>query len=861
MRIFRWIFLSVIALVMTIAGAAAYTIYEDYWKELPTLQGVRDYTPPVATRIYDRDGGLIDEVYTERRYLVPIDQIPTHVRSAFVAAEDSEFYSHKGIDFIGITRAMMANLKAGAVVQGGSTITQQVVKALILTPERSYDRKLREALLALRLETEFSKSEILELYLNQIYFGDGNYGVKAAAESYFAKELADITIAEAALLAGLPQAPSRYSPTRNPEAAHKRKRYVLRRMLEEGFINQGDYHAAMREEIVIASSAADASRVRGYYTEYVRLKLEEVVGKDSAYSQGFDVHTSMDSRLQAFADLAVRRGLEKVDLMLGYRGPYRPGAEEEGDADVPPHFGRSAAAGKALLPETLYRARVTAVEKESLTVQLGERQATVETKSLRWASRTKDRTIKVGDYVAVRTSRPGEPAPEEKEAADGDAEEPSKVEPLALHLGQVPELQAALIAVDLTDGGLVSMVGGYDFLDSQFNRATQAKRQPGSAFKPFIYSAALDNGLTPASVVYDEPIQYQDHDKVWAPQNYSRDYYGLTTLRTALEKSRNVVTVKVLDAVGVNRTVEYLKAFEFEKPIGRHLSIALGSEEMTLMDLTSAYTVFANGGTKIDPVVVRRISNADDRTVWADRPAEKQAISKQTAALITSMLEGVVQRGTAVRVRALGRPVAGKTGTTNDQRDAWFMGYTPDMVVGVWVGYDDHRRSMGKIGTGSQMAAPIWLEFMKNALEGKPVRYFETPEGINCVTIDSATGFRADINTEKPFLECFKEGTEPRPAEVFGITPPPGYVDPNAPPPTAPYPGWQQPPAVYRPNYEQPRPVDPREARRQMIQGYRSPPAPQREADPEDNRIRDDAVLKPLHSQQNRDGGVRTSPR
>jgi penicillin-binding protein 1A len=863
MRIFRWIFFIVVAVVLTIAGAVAFTIYKDYWKELPTLQGIRDYTPPVATRIYDRDGTLIDEVFTERRYLVPIEKIPKHLRNAFVAAEDAEFYSHRGIDVIGISRAMLANLKAGGVVQGGSTITQQVVKALILTPERSYDRKLREALLAIRLETEFSKEEILELYLNQIYFGDGNYGVKAAVESYYGKELHQVTVAEAALLAGLPQAPSRYSPTRNPEAAHKRKRYVLRRMLEEGFINQGDYHKAMREEIEIASSSVDASRPRGYYTEYVRLKLEEVVGKDSAYSQGYDVFTAMDSRLQNFADLAVRRGLEKIDLLTGYKGPYRPASEEEGTAaDVPPEYGRSAPPKGPLIAETLYRARITEVGKDSLSVKLGERDGTVNTKSLRWASVTKDRTLKVGDYVAVRSSMPGEPGPEPEpetpeelveqgdESPQAPVEQADPEELLSLFLGQIPELQAGLIAIDIESGGLAAMVGGYDFLESQFNRATQAQRQPGSAFKPFIYSAALDNGLTPASVVYDEPIEYQDNDTIWAPQNYSRKYYGLTTLRTALEKSRNIVTVKVLDAVGVRRAVEYLKSFQFEGTIGPHLSIALGSVEMTLFDLTSGYTVFANEGVKIDPVVVKRITDSSDRTIWADRPAHDRAIPATTAALVTSMLEGVVKRGTGVRIRALGRPAAGKTGTTNDQRDAWFVGYTPSLVVGVWVGYDDHRRSMGRIGTGSQMAAPIWLDFMKNALEGLPVRHFETPEGINCVTIDTATGFRADLDTEKPFLECFKEGTEPRPAAVYGITVPgaPGYPGyPGGPAPGDP--NYGQPPGIFIPQNGQDR------------ADYRQAPTPQRGADPDDGLIRDDKVLKPLPKKQTSGNAFRIYPR
>ncbi len=823
MRIFRWIFLSVVLLVATIAGAAAFTLYEEYWKELPPIDGVGAYTPPVATRMYAADGSLVDELFTERRYLVSIDKIPLFVRNAFIASEDAGFYSHHGVDFLGIARAMLANLKAGGVVQGGSTITQQVVKALVLTPERSYQRKLREAMLALRLERELSKERILELYLNEIYFGDGNYGVKAAARAYFDKDLDELTVAEAALLAGLPQAPSRYSPTRNPEAAGNRKRYVLRRMLDEGFINQGQYHEALRQEIEIRSPADARQEVRNYYTEHVRMRLEELVGKDAIYKGGYSVYTAMNPAHQREAERAVARGLERLDVELGYRGPRREPWPEGGNP------WRTPVDGDPLLAEVAYDARVTGVGKENLDVAVGNRRARVSIKGLHWAYGTKDRSFHVGDRIAVRTGKPGQAGPEV--AADAP-------QPLELYLTQIPELQGALIAIDIESGGITAMAGGYDFLRSQFNRVTQAKRQPGSAFKPFIYAAALDNGLTPASVVYDEPVQYVDNGETWSPKNYSRKYYGLTRLREALEHSRNVVTVKILDAVGVGRVVDYLGRFRFDAKLSPHLSLALGTEELTLADLAAAYTPFADEGRKLTPIEISRITASDGRVMWAERPRRDDAISPQTAALVTSLLEGVVQRGTATRVRALGRPVAGKTGTTNDQKDAWFLGYTPGLVVGVWVGFDDHRRSMGRMGTGSHAAAPIWLEFVSSVLEGQPVRDFEIPEGIRCVNIDPATGFRTDAGTARPFLECFKEGTEPQEYRPYNFWPTPGEEPSGGYDPSG---SWADP-SYAGPHYA-PRPpgaanpppagdADPR---------YREAPSP----DEGPGMIRDDPVMRP----------------
>ncbi len=791
MRLLRWMVTVVLVVATTVACATVFFVYENYWKTLPSVDPLLEYDPPVATRVRDAQGRLVEEFFVEKRYFTPIDRIPAHVRQAFIAAEDADFYSHYGFDALGIVRAAVANARAGDVVQGGSTITQQVVKSLLLSPERSYERKLREILLAIELERRLDKDHILELYLNQIYFGDGNYGVEAAARAYFATSAEQLTVAQAALLAGLPQAPSRYSPTRNLDAAIKRQRYVLEQMLAQGLINSGAYQQAVREEIVIQPKS-EPGGLRNYYTEAVRLYLEDNFGKDAPYSSGYDVWTAMDGELQAMAQSAVRHGIENVDGLLGYRGAVahlegaeyeqRLAAEQGADPSAP------------LDPSRRYEGLVTEVGKSTITVALAGRSWEIATGKVSWSRRADHRGFRRGDVLEVSTRQPGK-------EFDADAEE-------RLWLAPRPEVEAALVAIDVANGRVVAMVGGYDFAGSQFNRAIQAHRQPGSAFKPFIYSAALDNGYTPATVVYDEPVEYMDNGKIWSPQNYSRKYYGPTTVRAALENSRNVVTIKLVDSVGVDRVVNYVSNFGFDARIGRNLSIGLGTTELTPLDLTAAYTVFANGGVKVEPVTILRVQDNAGRVLRETYPQRYPVISPQTAALVTSMLRGVVQRGTGRRAAALGRPAAGKTGTTNDQRDAWFIGFTPEMVVGVWVGFDDHSRSMGRPGTGGTVAAPIWLEFMQQALAARPVKDFEIPDGIRCVNIDPRTGLRASQYTKAPQLECFKAGTEPvdyQPMWIWGDTPdgtapatgaptgpdtPPGDGQPQAPPPS---------PGVFRP--------------------------------------------------------------
>lgn len=716
-------------------GRLASTIYNQYWNELPSIEDLARYEPPVATRVYDKDGGLVGAFFFERRYLTPIRDIPTVARQAFVAAEDSDFYSHRGIDLTSIVRAMIANMRAGNIVQGGSTITQQVVKALLLTPERSYRRKLREVLLSIKLERALSKDEILYLYLNQIYLGDGNYGIGAATRSYFGKEPSELTLPEAALLAGLPQAPSRYSPTRNPEGASTRQRYVLARMREEGLITEGAHQAALNTVIEIRPRTAARKRVGNYYTEYVRRHLEDNFGKEALYYGGFRVYTAMDMGLQRAAEEAVRRGAAAVDAKLGYLGPI----DRMTPKALAARLGQAPEGPDELSPNQIYRAVVVTAAGGRADVLVGPHSETVSVADIRWHPDIEgaDRKLVAGDIVEVALGDGG-----------------------SLKLTQSRHSEAALVAIDPAQGAVRALVGGHDFSRTEFDRATRAARQPGSAFKPLVYAAALDNGYTPASVVLDAPIQWVDHDSVWSPQNYSRRYYGPTTLRHALEKSRNVVTVRVVQDLGASTIVDYVSGFGFERPIGRNLSVGLGTSETSLLEITSAYAVFANAGEKVGPVFITRIEDASGRLVANLKPQRRRVMSEQTAYLITSMLEGVIESGTGKVVRSINRPVAGKTGTTNDQRDAWFIGFTPELAAGVWVGYDDER-TLGPSGTGGRMAAPVWLEFMQSATKEHPISGFPMPEGIVCVNIDRATGRRASLETEDPFLECFKEGTEP----------------------------------------------------------------------------------------------------
>ena len=736
-RMWRRIAAGVALLGLVTVGVAGWLVYQEVSANLPPVDKLLRYQLPVATRVYADDGSLLGEFYTEKRYLVSIAQIPPVVRQAFIAAEDSNFYRHKGVDVLGIARAMIANLTAGGVVQGGSTITQQVVKALLLTPEKSYERKAKEVLLALRLERQLSKDEILYLYLNLIYLGNGAYGVGAASQEYFGKDVGDLTLAEAALLAGLPQAPSRYSPVRHWTNAKLRQRYVLERMAREKYVTWEEAEAALKAplQLVRHEPQTPTYLAAAHFVEYVRRLLEERYGGTAPYQAGLNVYTTVNLSLQKAAETAVRAGVDAL-------GQGRPKAHPIKHLDA-----REAASVLAVMRGAKVTAPAIGRPAHALILGPGDGG------SLRvQVNRTSGRLLATAEHPLPPGLVPNDLVAVRRVAGPGDTPQ--------FALEAEPQLEGALVSIDLATGYVKAMVGGYDYERSQFNHATQALRQPGSAFKPFIYAAALDRGYTPASVIVDEPIVLTGGHQSWMPHNYDEKFNGPTTLRDALTFSRNVVTVKVAQNIGLNYLVGYLPRFGFGRPFQKNLSISLGSAEVTLLELTRAYTVFANQGRRVDPIFITKITDPHGAVLEEFKPHSESVLSPETAYLITSMLESVVQRGTGKRVRALGRPVAGKTGTTNDMHDAWFIGYTPEVATGVWVGYDSER-SLGKDHTGGHVSAPVFLAYMQAALGDSPVHDFAVPEGITFVSMEPGTGRRASPDSTSAMLECFKQGTEP----------------------------------------------------------------------------------------------------
>jgi penicillin-binding protein 1A len=741
--------------LLMVAVIGAFGAYRHLAADLPRIDSLVDYRPPIISSVYADDGRKIGEFYTERRIVIGLDQIPQRLRQAFVAAEDSRFYQHRGIDLVSIARAFFKNLEAGTIVQGGSTITQQVTKSFLLTPERSYSRKIKEAILAYRIDRVFSKDEILYLYLNQIYLGHGAYGVAAAAENYFDKPVADLSLAECAMLAGLPQAPSRYSPFSHPERARQRQRYVLNRMVEEGMVSPAEARVAAETELEIKPRRNWFFEEVPVYTEHVRRYVIERYGEKRLLNDGLQIYTAVDTAAQKAARNEIDKGLRALDKRRGYRGPLEQltaeGAKEwiaHRTADDPP------------VPGEIREAVVTAVDDRSgkVRVDLGPRAGVIQMAGMQWARpldpvsgkaagrlETPGQILKVNDLVQVRV-----------EAAGQDAA------PLTLALEQVPRVEGALLCLENGTGQVKAMIGGRDFAASQFNRAVQSRRQPGSAFKPIIYAAAIDKGYTPASMLIDAPIIYHDEarDFTWKPRNYGRRFHGPTSLRRALAQSRNVVTVKLLRDIGVPYVIDYARRLGITSPLAPNLSIALGSSGVSLLELVQAYSVFANRGERVAPIFVTRIVDRDGRVLEEAEDRREPVISPATAYIVTSLLESVVQEGTGQRVKALGRPVAGKTGTTDDLHDAWFMGYTAGFTTGVWVGFDDDT-PLGEGETGARAASPIWLGFMQTLLQDRPVEVFTVPEGVVFAKIDAETGLLAIAESRETRFECFKEGTEP----------------------------------------------------------------------------------------------------
>jgi penicillin-binding protein 1A len=775
-RIFKYILLTCIGLGLSgILGLGVAYFYVA--SSLPRVETLSDYRPPLITRIYSDDGTIIAEYSQERRILVPIDQLPWQLVQAFVAAEDSNFFKHKGLDLLSILRAALKNVKAGGIAQGGSTITQQVAKQLLLTSERSFSRKFKEAILARRMENALTKKEILYLYLNQIYLGHRAYGVEAAAQNYFDKSVEELTLAECAILAGLPQAPSRYSPYRHYKRAIERQQYVLQRMTEEGYVTPAEAEEARLEQVEIRPRLNTHLKETAYFNEQVRRYLEERFGTKQLYTGGLEVYTSINIPMQQAAEKAVRDNLRAHDKRQGYRA-LEPPLDELAQINFLEEQLESLKE-QPLKPGRLIRALVTGGNTEQIDCQLGEREGHIKIKNSRWAApisvvssdvepsgnaeRGKSTRIPIGAIIEVEVLQIPETGP------------------LQLALDQHPLGQGALIASAPETGQIKAMVGGYDFGESQFNRAIQAKRLPGSAIKPIIYAAALDKGYTPGSIILDTPLIYEELDKkgelsAWKPRNYEEKFYGPTSFRHALAHSRNVVTIKILEDIGVRYVANYSRKLGIETPLTRDLTLALGSTAVTPIEMLNAYSVFANGGVRVSPSYINKIVDRTGRILESIDPADfatgmdadqrmirkpqRRVISSETAYLITNIMESVVREGTGWRAKALGRPSAGKTGTTNDLKDAWYIGYIPQLACVSWVGYDQER-PLGQNETGSKAAAPAWVNFMQEAIKQYPAKDFAIPDEIEFYPIEELTGKLLADDDPKARIEAFASGTAP----------------------------------------------------------------------------------------------------
>jgi len=756
-------------LVVLFVGGVGVWGYRHYMSGLPNVEPLHRYTPSRMTRVFAAGGEEIGSFYLERRIPIAIDQVPERLRQAFVDTEDARFFTHHGIDPQAIARAFVANVTEGHVAQGGSTITQQLAKVLLLTPERTLDRKIKEALLAVKIEHQFSKEEILEMYLNQIYFGSGAYGIASAAQTYFGKTPAALTLAEMATLAGLPKAPTAFNPRLDPKRAWARRAVVLARMYDEHHISLTERRLAEAEPFHLTSVANSMGEVDDFL-ELIRRRLTELYGHQAVYREGLDVYTTLDLALQKAAFRAVRNGVVTYDRRHHYRGPLAHHTraeielfERDHTKDKPDSWGHLAAV-------------VTGVDDQGVTVWVAGNKARLPFATFNWAGRrVVDPTrpevvtfeqakrpaevVAVGDEVLVRR-RPGE-----KQAV--------------YELAQLPAVEAALVSLRPADGAILALVGGKDFAASEFNRAVQARRQPGSSFKPFIYGAAIAEGRTPATIYLDSPIIYDDESlaRSWRPANYEQRFYGPTPLRDGLVHSRNVITIRLLQDIGVRRAVAFARRCGITSPLDADLSLALGASVVSPLELTSAYATFANGGLHVEPTAIERVVSAGGKLLFEARPVPQQVIPPAVAYVVTDMLRDVVRRGTgrSVGEALAGWPVAGKTGTTNDYNDAWFLGYTPQIATGVWVGFDE-LKSLGKRETGARAAAPIWTEFMQAALAGKPRRPFTVPPEVRWRRVDTKSGLLPRAGeVAGARMECFIAGHEPSeeapPAAAAGGSP------------------------------------------------------------------------------------------
>ena len=828
LRLFGFLFTAGVIVFLTGAAIAAYILWQ-FSQELPDYEALADYEPKVMTRLHANDGRLIAEYAREERIYVPVETVPDVAIHAFLSAEDKNFFEHGGIDIPAIMRAVVTNIRNymnGQRLVGASTITQQVAKNFLLSNERSLQRKVQEAMLAIRMERAFDKAKILELYLNEIYFGMGSYGIAAASLNYFGKELHELEIHEAAYLAALPKAPNNYHPFRDTERAISRRNWVIGQMHDNGYVTAQQAQAAADQGLDVDPRPFRGSVFAGdYFAEEVRRTLVARYDEQGLYGGGLSVRTTLDPELQVKARKALREGLVAYDRRHGWRGPVdtidtsgdwgRKLADKEVYGDIEPWrlsvilkvSEDSAVAG--LRPQ-----RTNSGELEGT-----RREVTIPVEEIEWARKQVMKgdvgvrgpevdaaidVLSVGDVVYIA---PPSAAPDQQESAQQAAETKRiagyHVRPgvdTGWRLMQVPEVNGAITVMDPHTGRVLAHAGGFSFDRSQFDRGIQALRQPGSAFKPFVYTAALDNGYTPSSIILDAPIAVEQPGEqgLWRPKNYGDKFYGPSTLRLGVEKSRNLMTVRLAQDVGMPIIREYARRFGVYDDLMPVLSMALGAGETSLMRMVAGYSMLVNGGKKITPTMIDRIQNRYGETVWRHDQREcvgcdaeawlgqqepelidnrDRVVDAMTAYQMVSILEGVVERGTGQRAQKIGKPVGGKTGTTNEEKDAWFIGFTPDLAAGVFVGFDNPK-PMGRGETGGGVASPIFTEFMQMALEDKPAAPFRIPEGIKLIRVNAKTGLRAQAGDENVIMEAFKPGNEP--PDPFSYVGSPSAFTPDA---------------------------------------------------------------------------------
>ena len=721
--------------------------------DLPDYKILANYKPPISSRVHSGEGQLIAEYALQKRLFIPYDSVPKNIIYSFLSAEDKNFFSHPGVDAKSITRAIINNLKniySEKRLQGASTITQQVAKNFLLTSEISIKRKIKEAILAFRIERAYSKERIMELYLNQIYLGEGTYGIAAASLEYFDKAVNDLNYEEAALLAALPKAPNKYNPFKSIERAKTRRNFVLKNLYDNSYINYTEYKDLIKKEIKTKKRKIKLLEEANFYSEEVRRIVTDTYGYDELYKGGLSIRTPLNSNYQIKALEALREGLEKYDKRHGWRGPITNLNSVDWQKDI-----KEFIFDKSLHWEL---AKVIDVNQLSLKIEIENKEVGfIDFKNIKWTRKKSfEDLLKLNDIIYVQ-----------------------KIKKNKWSLKQLPKINGAIVVMDPYTGRVLAMVGGFSFKLSEFNRATQAKRQPGSAFKPVVYAAALENGFNPSTLILDAPFVIDQGEglKTWKPENYGKKFYGPSTLRTGLEKSRNLMTVRVAQKVGFDQISKITKDFGIYDQVPELLSVSLGAAETTLVKLTNAYCTFVNGGKKVTPIFIDRIQDRRGKTIFnADKRKcigcegisylkdeipliqddRKQIISSETAYQITSMLEGVVKRGTGRKLRELNLSLAGKTGTTNKNMDAWFLGFTSKLVIGVYVGFDEPK-TLGKYETGAKVALPVFKKFVEKVIRKKDALPFKVPKGINLVMVDVETGLQPNDNTKRVIYESFKE--------------------------------------------------------------------------------------------------------